>query len=83
MATHSTIIAGKSHGQRNLSGYSPRGHRVGHDLATKPPATHNIHRTASLYVFTDSLKPRLRLGKKPIFSWLQWTDPGHSSCCCC
>ena len=27
MATHSTIIAGKSHGQRNLSGYSPRGHK--------------------------------------------------------
>ena len=27
MATHSTIIAGKSHGQRNLAGYSPRGHK--------------------------------------------------------
>ena len=27
MATHSTIIAGKSHGQRNLAGYSPWGHK--------------------------------------------------------
>ena len=25
----------KSHGQRNLEGYSPWGHRVRHDLATK------------------------------------------------
>ena len=32
---------GKSHGQRSLEGYNPRGHkRVGHDLATKqqPPS---------------------------------------------
>ena len=27
MATHSSIRAGKSHGQRNLAGYSPRGHK--------------------------------------------------------
>ena len=31
MATHSSILAGKSHGQRSLVGYSPRGHRVRHD----------------------------------------------------
>ena len=36
MATHSSILAGKSHGQRSLAGYSPWGcKRVGHDLATK------------------------------------------------
>ena len=30
------ILPGKSHGQRSLAGYSPRGHkRVGHGLATK------------------------------------------------
>ena len=36
MATHSSILAWKSHGQRSLVGNSPWGHkRVGHDLATK------------------------------------------------
>ena len=25
LATHSSILAGKSHGQRSLTGYSPRG----------------------------------------------------------
>ena len=30
------FLPGKSHGQRSLAGYSPRGHkRVGHDLATE------------------------------------------------
>ena len=27
MATHSCILAGKSHGQRNLEGHSPWGHK--------------------------------------------------------
>ena len=27
METHSSILAGKSHGQRNLVGYSPWGHK--------------------------------------------------------
>ena len=36
MATHSSILAGKSHPQRSLAGYSPWIHkRVGHNLATK------------------------------------------------
>ena len=36
LATHSSLLAGKSHGQRSLADYSPWGHkRVGHDLATK------------------------------------------------
>ena len=36
MATHSSTLAGKSHGQRSLVGYSPWGRkRVGHNLATK------------------------------------------------
>ena len=34
MATLSSILAGKFHGQRSLVGYSAWGHkRVGHDLA--------------------------------------------------
>ena len=35
MATHSSILAGKFHGQRSLVGYSPWGQRAGQDLATK------------------------------------------------
>jgi len=36
MATHSSILAWKSHGHRSLAGYSLRGHkRARHDLVTK------------------------------------------------
>ena len=36
LATQSSLLAGKSHGQRSLADYSPWGRkRVGHDLATK------------------------------------------------
>jgi len=36
MATHSSILAGKFHGQRNLVGYSPWGcKRIQHNLETK------------------------------------------------
>ena len=35
------FLPGKSHGQRSLLGYSPRGHRVRHDLATKPQLNTN------------------------------------------
>ena len=36
MVTHSSILPGKSYGQRSLVGYSPWGQkRVEHDLATK------------------------------------------------
>ena len=28
MATHSSVLAGESHGQRSLVGYSPWGHKV-------------------------------------------------------
>ena len=35
MATHSSILARKSHGQRSLAYYSPRAHRAGHNLVTK------------------------------------------------
>ena len=31
------LLPGESLGQRGLVGYSPWGHRVGHDLVTKPP----------------------------------------------
>ena len=36
MATRSSILARKSHGQRSLAEYSPWGYkRAGHDLATE------------------------------------------------
>ena len=36
MATHTSILAGKPHGQRGAAGASPRGHRRGgHNLAAK------------------------------------------------
>ena len=36
LATHSSILPGKSHGQKILEGYSPGDHKkVGHDLVTK------------------------------------------------
>ena len=31
------FLPAKSHGQRSLAGSSPRGRRVGHDLASKAP----------------------------------------------
>ena len=34
MATHSSILAWRIHAQRKLVGYTPWGHRVGHDRAT-------------------------------------------------
>ena len=37
VATRSSVLAGKSHGQRSLAGYSPPGgERVRYDLVTKP-----------------------------------------------
>ena len=35
MTTHSVFLPGEFHGQRSLAGYSPWGHRVGHDGAAK------------------------------------------------
>ena len=40
MATHSSFLAGKSHGQRDLGGLQSTGsQRVSHDLATKQQTT--------------------------------------------
>ena len=37
MATHSSVLAWRIHGQRSMAGYSPWGlQKVGHNLATKP-----------------------------------------------
>ena len=42
MAIHTSILPGKSHGQRNLVGYSPRITGVGRNLVTKPPPPHKM-----------------------------------------
>ena len=50
MATCSSILAGKSHGQRSLVGYSPCGRiRVRHDLATKQQSLMSILKFLFLY----------------------------------
>ena len=36
------FLPGKSHGQRSLAGYSPWGHRVGHNLATKQQLLYSV-----------------------------------------
>ena len=54
-ATDSSL-AGKSHGQRSLTGYSPWGHKkVGHDLATEQQQKYFMY--CSLL-----LKPRINIG---------------------
>ena len=35
LASHSSILAWKTHGQRSLVGYSPWGHKKRHDRETK------------------------------------------------
>ena len=45
MATHSGILAGKSHGERSLVGYNPRGHKeleTTKRLTPSPPTSYGI-----------------------------------------
>ena len=46
MATHSSILAGKSHGQRSLVGYSPWGHRESY--MTEHPSIHGNYMRSSI-----------------------------------
>ena len=42
MAIHSSILAWKAHGQRNLAGYSPWGRKgVGHELTPEHEQEHS------------------------------------------
>ena len=51
MATHSSILAGKSHGQRSLAGYSPWGwKRIRHNLAIKQPQQCLISKSYTSFV---------------------------------
>jgi len=53
MATHSSIRAGKFHGQRSLAGYNLCCHRVGHDWVC-------VHTQCSIYTFR-SLNLRIQV----------------------
>ena len=65
MATHSSILAhGKSHGQRNLAGYSPWGHK-------KSYATDGGRSSGA--VRNDSVKPRC--GFQRVGSFMGLTRP--------
>ena len=55
MATHSSILAWKSHGQRSLAGYGPWGHkRVGYDLVAKQKTTTCYHTGLKRRISTSS-----------------------------
>ena len=48
MATHSSILSGKSHGRGSLVGYSPWGsQKVGHDLVTKEQVLVDVYKTTA------------------------------------
>ena len=79
MATHSSILPGKSHGQRRLAGYSPWYHRrVGHSLATKqqqqtivsPHLIIDIHLTCLLRNLHAGQEATVRTGHGPT-DWFQ------------
>ena len=53
MVTHSSVLAGKSHGQRSLAGHSPLGHKES-DMTEHPE---NPQRGAWLAINSLSLSP--------------------------
>ena len=63
------FLPGKSHGQRSLAGYSPWGHTVRHDLATRPPPPPNVN--ASLLFSGVLLMDTLTVYKLAIVDMLQ------------
>ena len=68
MATHSSILAWKIHGQRSLAGYSPRGsQRVGHDWE-QHPYTHTF-----VLVLFISTKPQTAW-KSPLRKWFLYSQ---------
>ena len=69
IATRSIFLPGESHEQRSLVGYSPWGHRVGHNWMTEhahegPSTAVQIHRVLD-HPQTEKLKP---IGLSSLFS---------------
>ena len=54
MATHSSILAGESPGQRSLVGYSPRGHKESN-------TTERLTLSLSLYCWLHISVPKFKL----------------------
>ena len=51
MATHSSILAGKSHGQRSLAGFSPGGRKVSDTTKQLSMHTHTHTHTSKKYMW--------------------------------
>ena len=51
MATHSSVLAGKSHGQRNLAGYSPWGHKESDVIEATEPA-HTVSKSSFAFMIS-------------------------------
>ena len=68
MATCSGILAGKCHGQKNLAGYNPWGHRVRYDSSAQ-----NMPRTRFDFNPVHKEKEK-KIGRKciKILKWLCW-----------
>ena len=57
MATHSSILAWKSHGQRNLVGYSPWGHKESDTAAAAAAPATSLQSCPTLCDPIDSSPP--------------------------
>ena len=61
MATHSSILSGKSHGQRTLAGYSPWGHKE-----SDPTERLSMHKGSGNQALTVGEEmSRMQKGRKP------------------
>ena len=57
MASHSSVLPWKTHGQRSLAGYSPWSHkRIRHNLATKQQQN-NIYLRVNQFFFCSVINP--------------------------
>ena len=63
--THSNIRAGKSHGQRNLAGYSPRGHKE----SDTNEQVNNSNKVSGLTAKWENAGPGIRTPWAPVFPW--------------
>ena len=72
------MLAGKSHEQRSLVGYSPRGHkRVRPDLATKQPFNSWTHLTMRLFFFFPGIPVCLSWGKYYSLGLIRYRKEGR------
>ena len=72
VATHSSILPGKSHGQRSLAGYSPWGpKRAEHNLVSKQQLSGKRHPQGHQWNLTPfPFLPTRFLGLLPAMAWM-------------